>query len=393
MDKLTLRLQAALSQWQEEGNRRQLPHIGHEGKYIRAAGRRMLNLSSNDYLGLAATPWYAREDFWQGLSEEDRSLTSSSSRLLTGNFHVYEELEQWLADHYQKEAALVVGCGFHANTGILPALCDAHTLVVADKLVHASLIDGLRLAGCDFVRFPHQDYERLADILARKAGSYQTVFVVVESIYSMDGDRADLPRLVSLKKSYDNVLLYVDEAHGVGVEGPTGLGLAEAVGCVADIDLLVGTFGKALASSGAFVVCSRVVREYLVNAMRPFVFTTAQPPLCVAWTLYVCRHLAGMAERRQHLHLMARQLAGVCSPDGEDEPSQIVPYVAGSSRRAVALAEALQRRGFYVLPVRPPTVPRGTSRLRFSLTAALTDNEVRQFMVALQEAVEECPSE
>lgn len=391
MDKFTKRLQVALLQWQEEGNKRQLPHIRHEGKYIFADGRRMLNLSSNDYLGLAVTPWYGRTDFWEGLTEEDRSLTSSSSRLLTGNFRIYEELEQWLAKHYQKEAALVMGCGYHANTGILPALCDAHTLVVADKLVHASLIDGLRLAGCDFLRFPHQDYGRLADILARKAGNYHTVFVVVESIYSMDGDRADLPRLVSLKKAYENVLLYVDEAHGVGVEGPTGLGVAEAAGCVADIDLLVGTFGKALASSGAFVVCSRVVRDYLVNAMRPFVFTTALPPLCVAWTLYVCRHLAGMADRRRHLCRIARNLAGLCCPDGAGEASQIVPYVVGSSCRAVALAKALQRRGFYVLPVRPPTVPRGTARLRFSLTAALTDEEIRQLMAALQEAEDECP--
>lgn len=388
MDKLTMRLQAELAQWQAEGNWRQLPRLHHEGRYVRTPesnGRRMLNLASNDYLGLAAAPGPETENFWHALTASERLLTASSSRLLTGNFEVHERLEQWLAAHYGKEAALILGSGYHANSGILPALCRRGTLVVADKLVHASLIDGLRLSGADYVRFPHADYARLADILDSRAAQYETVFIVVESLYSMDGDRADLPRLVALKRAHANVWLYVDEAHAVGVEGPTGLGLAEATGCLPDIDLLVGTFGKALASSGAFVVCSKVVRSYLVNRLRPFVFTTAPAPLQVAWTLCVCRHLASLEERRRHLRTLVHQVGAACLPPGT-EASHIIPYAAGSSHRAVALAGAMQRRGFYVQAIRPPTVPQGTARLRISLNAALTTADVSRLLIALREA-------
>lgn len=380
VSRLTTELEALAA----SGNLRSLPQVKHDGKWIEREGRRMLNLSSNDYLGLAADV-ELRKEFLEQLTPETFLPTSSSSRLLTGNFSAYDRLETLLVDLYHKEAALVFNCGYHANNGILPALCDKHCLIVADKLVHASLIDGLRLGTAPYLRFPHNDYERLEKILAREAAGHETVVVVVESIYSMDGDRADLARLVELKKQFPNVWLYVDEAHGVGAFGETGLGLAEETGTLADIDLLVGTFGKALASAGAFVVCSQVVRQYLINKMRPFIFTTALPPVTVEWTEFIVRRLSAMTDRREHLRKLESGLAAARSFSRQTITSQIVPFTVGESSRAVRLAEALQHRGFYVLPVRPPTVPAGTSRLRFSLTAALSDEEVKDLARALDE--------
>ena len=196
-------------------------------------------------------------------------MSSSSSRLLTGNFRVYDTLEERLAAMYGRESALVLSSGYHMNTGILPALCDKGTLILADKLVHASLIDGIRLSGARCIRYRHQDYSQDCD----------RIIIVTESIFSMDGDTAPLQRLVEIKRRCGKVMLYVDEAHAVGVRGERGLGLAEECGCIGDIDLLCGTFGKALASVGAYVICDSIIKEYLVNRMRTLIFTTAMPPV------------------------------------------------------------------------------------------------------------------
>jgi 8-amino-7-oxononanoate synthase len=182
------------------------------------------------------------------------------------------------------------------------------------------------------------------------------------------------------------VLIYVDEAHGIGVRGPHGLGIAEEQGVVADIDFLCGTFGKALASVGGYIVCSRLVRDYLVNKMRTLIFTTALPPVCLEWTLFILQRLEGMEERRRHLHLIAGLLRQALVERGYDCPSasHIVPMTIGPSGDTMQKAEELQRKGFYVLPVRPPTVPEGTSRLRFSLTAAVTEDDVRRLITEIQ---------
>lgn len=203
----------------------------------------------------------------------------------------------------------------------------------------------------------------------------------------MDGDEADLPQLVKLKEKYPNILLYVDEAHAVGVKGASGLGCAEAYGCIADIDFLVGTFGKALASVGAFVVCRQVMRDYLINKMRPFIFTTALPPIALQWTSFVLRHLNEYQTKREHLSAISNRLRNALQEKGysSDSVSQIVPIVAGESVTALQIARDLQRKGFYALPVRPPTVPEGTSRIRFSLTADVTDEEIEKLISTVKE--------
>lgn len=374
-------MQQELQLLKEHSNLRRLPEIVHDGRDVIVNGQRMLNLSSNDYLGLASDR-KLREEFLNTLTPDTFMPTSSSSRLLTGNFTVYEELEAELTQLFGTEAALVFNSGYHANTGILPAVSDNRTLILADKLVHASLIDGIRLSSAKCIRYRHNDILQLSRLLEEHHTEYRQIIIVTESLFSMDGDQADLSALVQLKHRYDNVLLYVDEAHAFGVRGKHGLGCAEEAGCIGDIDFLVGTFGKAAASTGAYIVCKKVIREYLVNRMRTLIFTTALPPVNIAWTVFILRRLANMQERREHLAHISRMLRKALEERGYPCPSvsHIVPMIIGPSADTILRAEALQRNGFYALPVRPPTVPEGTSRIRFSLTAEVKEQEIKEMI-------------
>ena len=374
-------MQQELQELKEKSNLRKLPAITHEGRNVIVDGQRMLNLSSNDYLGLA-NDRKLRQEFRETLTTETFLPTSSSSRLLTGNFSIYDRLEQQLADDFGTEAALTFNSGYHANTGILTAVSNTHTLILADKLVHASLIDGIRLSAAKCIRYRHNEYNQLERLLQVNHSEYERIIVVTESIFSMDGDEADLRELVRLKKQYPNVLLYVDEAHAFGVRGQRGLGCAEEQDCINDIDFLVGTFGKALASAGAYIVCRKVIREYLINKMRTFIFTTALPPVTVQWTSFMLERLAGFRQRRETLRFLSNQLREALKNKGYDCPStsHIVPLITGESCVAIRKAEELQRKGFYALPVRPPTVPEGTSRIRFSLTAEIRESEMEKLI-------------
>lgn len=364
---------------------RRLPDLAQQGKYIFSDGLKLLNLSSNDYLGLAHDKTL-KAAFFDSAEIRALPLSSSSSRLLTGGFPVWRDLENLMAERFGREAALLFNSGYHANIGILPALADKQTLILADKLIHASLIDGIRLAGCDYVRYRHNDYAQLETLLEQRAADYRCVIIVTESLFSMDGDTADLPRLVALKRRFDHVLLYLDEAHAIGAYGATGLGLAEAQGCLADIDILVGTFGKALASMGAYAVCDDLIKDYLVNHMRPLIFSTALPPLNVAWTHFLFQRLPEMAARRQRLADLSRRLRHAVADAFPHElvnaphNSHIIPCILGRNEAAVAQAENWQRQGYYCLPIRPPTVPQGSARVRLSLTADISDEELNGFI-------------
>lgn len=361
----------------EKNNFRSLPSLIHDGRNVIVHERRMLNLSSNDYLGLA-NDVSLREEFLKTITPETFLPTSSSSRLLTGNFTAYQELEEQLADMFGTESALIFNSGYHANTGILPAICDSQTLILADKLVHASLIDGIRLSSAKCIRYRHNDLQQLQRLIDENHKIYEKIIVVTESIFSMDGDEADLTTLSRFKQEYPNLLLYVDEAHAFGTRGKKGLGCAEEQGCIHDIDFLVGTFGKAIASAGAYIVCRQIIREYLINKMRTFIFTTALPPFNIQWTSWILKHLPEFQTRRVHLLHISQKLKQALVSKGYNCPSvsHIVPMIVGASEDTICKAEELQRKGFYALPVRPPTVPEGTSRIRFSLTADITENEI-----------------
>lgn len=369
-----------------KGNLRKLPEMEPQGLYLVRDGQEMLNLSSNDYLGLADNV-ALKSEFLQTLDPLECRFSSTSSRLLTGNYPVYTRLEERLAQLYGAESALVFNSGYHANSGILPAVTDSRSLILADKLVHASIVDGIGLSKARCIRYRHNNYEQLERLVAENAGEYDRLFVVTESIFSMDGDESDLPRLVALKRRYPNLCLYLDEAHAFGVRGPHGLGCAEEHGVIGDIDFLVGTFGKAAASVGAFVICSEEMKQYLVNTMRTLIFTTALPPINLEWTLFIVNKICDMAERREHLARISRRVREVLNPlnGGILSSSHIIPYVLGESERAVDVALRLQRKGFYLLPVRPPTVPAGTSRLRISLTAECSEADIERLVSAIQQ--------
>ena len=373
-----------LEQLSAKNQYRSIPDLVHQGRYIMRENRKMLNMSSNDYLGLASNE-NLRQSFLQQYVDNFPSFTSSSSRLLTGNFPVYTDLEQFIAQRFQRESSLLFNSGYHANLGILPALTTTKSLILADKLVHASMIDGIRLSQCEFFRYRHNDYEHLKSLLEKNAGKFDRTFIVTESVFSMDGDVADLNYLAQLKTQFPNTYLYVDEAHAIGVYGKNGLGIAEQANVIADIDLLVGTFGKALASMGAYVVCDQILKECLINQMRPLIFSTALPPFNVAWTHFIFERLPQFSKERTHLEQLSIFLRQEVEHRTQIMPSQtcIVPYILGENEATLAKAKDLQEQGYYCLPIRPPTVPKGTSRIRLSLTADMTIDEVKQFVACL----------
>jgi 8-amino-7-oxononanoate synthase len=356
--------------------RRLRPYGRCGGSTIEDGGRALLNLSSNDYLGLAGdnallTAFYETMATDGPALLERFALGTASSRLLTGDTAVAHRLEARLAGLYGRPA-LLFNSGYHANIGILPALLGKNDLILSDKLNHASLHDGLRIGRASCKRFNHRDYAHLRRLLERERQRYERVVIVSESIFSMDGDCGDLTRLVALKREFD-CLLYIDEAHAIGVRGERGLGLAEEDGLLAEVDLLVGTFGKACGSVGAFLICSEEIRDYLINHSRSLIFTTALPPVVLSWNLFVMERIPAMAEQRRRLRLLSDRFRGALLerqlPTAGS--TNIVPVIIGSAGHTVAGAAYLREQGFLVLPVRPPTVPHGTSRFRLSLTAAL----------------------
>lgn len=351
---------------------RRLFDIGdRKGCRIEFEGRSLLNLSSNDYLGIGGDRIMTLEYLEEISGNEPHvALTSSSSRLLTGNHRFYGLLESMLAALYGREAALVFNSGYHANTGILPALSTRQDLVLSDKLNHASIIDGGRIAEAAFKRYRHLDYDHLEALLEENRGKHRQVFIVTESVFSMDGDLADLKKLVELKDRY-RAMLIVDEAHGAGTFGRSGQGVCEATGVTKDIDIIIGTFGKAFASTGAYAVTDRLVRDYLVNTMRTLIFTTALPPVILGWSKKVLEQQRTMSDERRHLHSLAGMLREALQEKGMRTAgaSQIVPVIMGTNENAVRADAALRNAGFLALPVRPPTVPENTARIRLSLRA------------------------
>lgn len=350
------------------------------------AGGDIVDLSSNDYLGLASRPELQAE-FFSRDGVCSIPMTSSASRLLAGRQDEYACLEAFLSDLYGRPA-LLFNSGYHANVGMVSAIArSASTLIVADKLVHASIIDGITLSKSRFTRFRHNDMAHLESIIEKESSGYGLTLVVVESVYSMDGDMADITELVAIKRRHPGVMLYVDEAHAFGVVGERGLGLCRGTEGYEDVDVVVGTFGKACASMGAFCAVSGELRQFFVNRSRSFIFSTALPPMVVAWTQFIISKMLDMdaeRERLKALGLRLHEMLSPLSPGFAITPSHIQPLVVGSPVRAVELSAKLMEHGFKVLPIRVPTVPPGTDRLRISLSAALSMADVERFGHTLQ---------
>jgi 8-amino-7-oxononanoate synthase len=345
-------------------------------------GRELVNFSSSNYLGLAGDPRLVAAA-QEGAA---RGGGAGSSRLVAGHDPATAALEEKLAAFKGTDAALVLGSGYLANVGILAAVLDRDAAVFADRLNHASLIDGVRLSGAESHRYRHLDLDHLESQL--KGSTASRKLIVTDTVFSMDGDTAPLAGLVALKERYGAALM-VDEAHAGGVLGPHGEGLAHALGLADRIDLHMGTFSKAFGAYGAYVAGSRAWIDHLVSACRTLVYSTALPPSVVATIDCALGLVAQADEARARLAASGERFrAGVRAAglDTGGSTTQIVPAIVGEADDALALAARLEQRGILAVGIRPPTVPAGTARVRFSLMATHTDEQLDRALAALADA-------
>jgi 8-amino-7-oxononanoate synthase len=374
----------ALAAAQARNRRRRLrPLEPLDGGRVRLDGRELVDLSSNDYLGLSRHPLLierARE--WAARL----GTGSGASRLVRGSFEAHRQVEERIAAWKGAEAALLFASGWQANASVLPALLAAAEdqgppLVFADFLAHSSLRVGCRAGRVRPIRFRHNDLDHLENLLTDWSDKPGRRFILTESVFSMDGDRADLERLAEIAAHWD-AFLYVDDAHATGVFGPAGAGLAAG-----KADLVMGTFSKAMGGFGAFVAGSRSLTDYLTGACSGFVYTTAPPPPVLGAMDAALELVPGMDAERAHLQRLAERLRGGLAEAGLDvgpSTTQIVPAILGGEAETLAMSSRLEAEGFLAVAIRPPTVPEGASRIRFSLSAAHTEADVERLLALLR---------
>lgn len=369
-----------LAELERRGLRRRLePLASPQGPVIRMGEEELINFSSNDYLSLAGDRRLVEA---AKAALERHGVGSGASRLLVGDSTAHRALEARLAAFERTEAALLFNNGYAANVGILSALLSEGDAVFSDALNHASLVDGCRLSRARVMVYPHRDAGVLADLLASVPGRRR--LVCTDAVFSMDGDRAPLAELVELCRRHGAALL-VDEAHGTGVLGARGAGLVEELGLEGEVDLRMGTLGKALGTYGAYVACSARVAELLLNRARSLIFSTSLPPaLCAAARAAVDVVESEPARRARLWRNIRRFSDGLRRLGLPAEPaSAIFPVVLGEPERALAASRALRAEGLLVKATRPPAVPPGTSRLRFALSAGHSDEHVDRALAAL----------
>ena len=439
------RLRAELKARQDAGNLRELPLVNFSDDNIVLDHSSFIDLSSNDYLGIARDIKFF-STFIDTMMDTNTNSTgseyagqfllrtlgagSTGSRLLTGNhlsFAYFEDLVaslyngsipalsgdlnkaeevlnspdvkqrsgcqtndyQALAAHecafgysapkISERACLYLNSGFDANLGIISTLFSKNDLLLVDKLAHASIIDGMLTSKAKSMRYAHNDIEHLESLLEKNHDKYETIVIVTESVFSMDGDRAKLKEIVALKERYTNVLLYVDEAHSFGLLGDDGLGLCKELNIVDKVDFIMGTLSKAIGSYGAFLLCSKEVKDYLVNFMRPLIFATALPPVNVTFSLYVVGLMrnGSMKYKREYLSKISAYLHNNLAELGlAPSESQIQPLITGDSDKALQACNIFKRFGLLAMPIRYPTVPQKLARLRLSLNCNIRVDDI-----------------
>ena len=362
-------IQPILDEAEQQGLERSARVYPEAGGKILVDGREVLNFSSNDYLDLSRH----RHVMERAREALDRyGVGSTASRLVTGTLPIHEELEERLAKEKGYPAALVFGTGYMANAGTIPLLAGRDDLILADKLVHASMIDACKLSGARLVRFAHNDAAALEQRLEQFADHARRKLIITESVFSMDGDIAPLSEITALGKKH-GVMVMIDEAHSTGTFGPHGAGLIRELKLENDVTVSMGTMSKALAGFGGFVACSESLRKLLVNSSRAFIYTTAPPPPVIGAALGALDVLEASPNLGNILQANAdyfRTLLHEAGLDTLQSESQIIPIVIGDNEKAVAVSQKLRKEGIIAAAIRPPTVPAGSARLRISITLA-----------------------
>jgi 8-amino-7-oxononanoate synthase len=379
-----IEIRARLAELRELGLYRRTRLVsGPQGPRVVLDGRPALLLCSNNYLGLADSP---RVQQAAAGAATRWGVGAGASRLVSGTMTVHRRLEKQLAAFKRTEAALLFGSGYLANLGVVGTLARAGEVVFSDELNHASIIDGCRLSRAETFVYGHNDVEHLAWGLAQAGG--RGALIITESVFSMDGDVAPLEEIVALARLH-GVRVAVDEAHATGCLGPGGRGAVAEAGLDGEVDVVVGTLGKALGSYGAFVACDAELAQLLTNSARSLIFSTAPPPPAVAGALAALEILEAQPRRVERLQANAAVLRAELAREGfgvAGSSTQIIPLVVGDAQTAMRVCEAALERGVFAQAIRPPTVPEGTSRLRLAVMATHTKDELRDAARVLRSA-------
>ncbi len=357
------------------------------GGKVRVGGQVLLNLSSNDYLGLAQDP---RVIAGAQTAAARWGAGSGASRLVAGHYGLHEAVEQQLAEFKGTEAAVIFSTGYAANLGVISALAGPGDIIFCDRLNHASIYDGVKLAGAKLVRFPHRDLDRLEKELQKAEGTGRRL-IITDSVFSVDGDLADLAGLAVLKERY-GAWLMIDEAHATGVLGARGAGLAEALGLTSRVDIHMGTFSKALGSLGGYVAGDRRLIDYLHNRARSFIYSTGIAPPVLGAIGAALEIVAREPERRAYLLKESEKFRRGLKAAGLDtlgSDTQIIPVLVGENARTLEFAARLRERGLMAVALRPPTVPPGRARVRFSLSAAHSREDLAEALKTIVAAARE----
>lgn len=375
-------LDAHLTRLRAEHRHRSLHAVDRSAAVVERDGRSLVNFAGNDYLALATHPRLAAA---VADAARQSGVGAGASRLVSGHLDLHQKLEQRFAAFKHAEAALVLPTGYMANRAALTALAGSDDLICLDKLNHASLIDAARASGATVRVYPHADLAKLERLLSRAGDRPGRRLIVTDAVFSMDGDCADLPALVDLRDRY-GAMLIVDEAHGTGVLGEAGSGLAEHQHVAGRIDVTVSTASKALGSLGGIITAGRTVIDAIVNLARPFIYTTAVPPTQVAAIDAALDVIADEPQRRWRLAEHAAYLRGALRKGGwavPDDPTPIIPLVVGDNAAALALSGRLEAAGVLAPAIRPPTVPPGSARLRITCRADHTPDHLRMLIDAI----------
>jgi glycine C-acetyltransferase/8-amino-7-oxononanoate synthase len=352
---------------------------GEQGPAVTIDGRQVILLCSNNYLGLSSHP-KLKEAAKEAIDRY--GCSASSSRLISGNMELHERLERKIASFKRTEASLIFNSGYQANTGIIPALTDKEDIIFSDELNHASIIDGCRISKAEVKVFPHKDMEFLGKLLGESCDFKQRL-IVTDGVFSMDGDITPLPKIVELADRY-SAMVMVDEAHATGVLGKGGRGTIEYFGLEGRVPIVMGTLGKALGSFGAYVAGSKMLREYLINKCRSFIFSTALPPPVLASSIAAIELVEEEPQLRENLWRNVSYLRKGLKDLGYSilGDTQIIPLIVGDEKLTMRMGELLLKEGVFVQGICPPTVPQGKSRLRITVTSSHTMEHLEKVLAS-----------